>query len=243
MQRFVVRRSTESDIRAIHAWLLDERRRGIEGNFLCNWNLTLDCHKRSDLWVCADSESGEPVGYHWGDLLSSGVLQVRSSHRGQGIGRMLVESSVARALRKRQMLLHIHCTPSSSIPFWTKMGFQIYDDEGHATRILSKRLALPRQGASESVEIQIFPEARKWSPELSATRTILPTAKRLPGGVVRLGERVAFFDRLNSDDGDPLLRILVGGEERYFDKAKYGGARKLGVKECHNGWYIDVICP
>ena len=74
-----IRKSADADIKAIRRWLEQEESQGTEGNFLCNWNLTLDAHSEGELLVYIDPASGEPVAYQWGALIQPGILQVRNA--------------------------------------------------------------------------------------------------------------------------------------------------------------------
>jgi GNAT superfamily N-acetyltransferase len=239
--QFEIRKSTQLDIDAIHAWLEDEEARRVEGNFLCNWNLTLQKHRTGKLLVCANRLTGEPVGYQWGGLLSPGILQVRSGFRRSGIGSKLVQHCIAQARRRNEMILHIQCVPPSSIPFWTQMGFSVYSEDGHAIRTLEKRNSVPPGGEPEHVTIEVYPEARKYEQDTPPTRVFSPKSRRYPDGTVSLAERVSFFHEIGGRGRDTVLRVIVGGTERYLDKAKYESARALGLRSCTNGWFIDVI--
>jgi hypothetical protein len=39
----LIRPATAAQLREIHDWLVDEERRGVDGNFLCNWNVIESC--------------------------------------------------------------------------------------------------------------------------------------------------------------------------------------------------------
>jgi len=60
MGRSRIRKVTESDLTAIYAWLCDEKARAIDGNFLCNWNLTLEQYRAGRLLVYIDSATETP---------------------------------------------------------------------------------------------------------------------------------------------------------------------------------------
>lgn len=39
------------------------------------------------------------------------------------------------------------------------------------------------------------------------------------------------------------MEVQVDGNRLYCDKAKYSEARGMGIRECHNGYYIDLAIP
>src|SRR5882724_10133776 len=156
-----IRKSTSKDLRFIHYWLLDQQSKNVSGSFLCNWNLTLKSHKEGKLLVYIDGASGQPVAYQWGSLIHPGILEVRHDMHGKGIGSKLVRHCMAQARKSDQCILVIQCKPSSSIPFWQKMGFTMFDSqrgENYAYQILEKRHQLPRDGLPVKVAVRFFPE-------------------------------------------------------------------------------------
>lgn len=240
-----IRVSTAADLAALHAWLVDEQAREVEGNFLCNWKLTVRAHNDRRLAVYVDPDSGVPVGYQWGGLTEPGILQVKSDMRGKGIGRALVEYRMRQALRKDDGLLFIECTPSSSIPFWQRMGFTLHPVEGkqYAYQILPKSLTLPPGGVPIAVEIRFFAVQAQWNPQAPPLRTFAPQAFLYRSGLIRFTERVHFFERLYPDIGDTMVEVLVNGKSLYRNKAKYDHAARLGLQRCRssNGYFVDRL--
>lgn len=102
----------------------------MHGTFLCNWHLTARLHEEGKLLVYINEASGEPVAYQWGGLLESGILEVRDDLRGCGIGRALVEHRLFEAAEAGEDILRIQCKPSTSIPFWEHMGFELRPVDG-----------------------------------------------------------------------------------------------------------------
>jgi N-acetylglutamate synthase-like GNAT family acetyltransferase len=95
MTRDTIRRSTESDLQAIHSWLRKEDAQGVKDNFLCNWEIIERSHGQGRLTVYVDGHSGVPVAFQLGGLLHPGILEVRNDMRRKGIGRKLVDYCVA----------------------------------------------------------------------------------------------------------------------------------------------------
>lgn len=242
--RSSIRRSTEADLQAIHAWLSEEKSRGVPGNFLCNWSLTEAKHREGRLLVYVDGASQLPVAYQWGGLIRPGILQVRHDQRGKGIGRKLVQRCIANAEKKDECLLFIECKPSTSIPFWQSMGFTLLDDDGsnsNAYRILERRNQLPSDSKPVEAVIHFYPEERKWDKTTRPCCSATPATAMTANGIVHLGERVFFFEDLYGDVGDPVVEIVIDSKNYYFDKAKYDQARYLGLRRCTNGYFIDAI--
>lgn len=243
-----VRVATEDDMAAIHSWLLRQDRDGVEGSFLCNWDLTLGCQRAGELIVFIDPASQVPVAYQWGMLLEPGILEVRADKRGTGIGRVMVEHRLADVRERNEDILFIQCTPASSVPFWTRMGFRLVEttsgmggrsDVKHAYRIMPRPLPFAAQGDAVQIEVQWFGPERKWAPDAPALAASAPAAVRSPNGGIRFAERVHGFGR--TAGGDLVVRVAVQGEEIYCDKAKYEKAQALGLQRCRNGFYLDGL--
>lgn len=233
---------------SIRAWLEAENAAGVQGNFLCNWNLIKSAHSERGLLVYIDGLSGCPVAFQLGQLLQSGILQVKHEFRGRGIGTKLVEYCVRLAHRKGESLLTIQCKPSTSIPFWKRMGFKLIsggNPPNQAYRILERRHVLPKQGPTLSVVVRFFPEERKWDQEISPCEQTTVLAKMLNGGCIQLGRRVCFYGAAypNFRDGmkDVVVEVEVNGVQLFCDKAKYDHIRAHGVKGCRDWWFIDMI--
>lgn len=232
-------------MRAIHAWLVEEEELGIEGNFLCNWGLTESCHRDGEVIVYLDGATGVPVAYQWGGLLQSGILQVRHDMRGRGIGKKLVNHRIRQAVACDETILFIQCKPSSSIPFWTRMGFVPFrSDDGntYAHRILEKRHTLP-EGRGAKVVIRLYPERKKWDDGVAPYDVKVPAAVTDKEGVTHLAERVHYAERPGTRSNDLVIELEIDGEVRYCDKAKYPEAQVFGVRRCKQGFFIDRIDP
>lgn len=231
---------------AIHKWLVAQEAQEIPGTFLCNWNLTMECHHEGKLLVYIDGKTAVPVAYQWGALVRPGILEVRYDMRRQGIGKKLVAKRVAQAEKNGQGLLVIQCKPSTSIPFWNSMGFTMFQsDEGknYAYRILKKKHKLPEGGNPVNVTIRVYPEKKKWEKDTLPLSVASPAAVRTSDGVVHLEERVSILSALHRNGHAPVVEIEIDNIVKYCDKAKYETAEGLGVQRCTNGFYIDRILP
>lgn len=242
--RSSIRRSTAADVRPIHDWLVKEEASGVDGNFLCNWDITKKHLEERRALVYVDGVSRVPVAYQLGGLVYPGILQVRHDMRRKGIGKKLVARCVAEAYKRDECLLLIECTPPSSIPFWQAMGFTILDETRRsAYRILEKKHQLPADGNIVSADARFYPEDRLRNESIPPYATATPVAAKTPDGVIHLTDRVFYFRDLHAEGGDPVLEIVIDGQLRFLEKAKRPGAEHIGIRRCSHGFYIDRICP
>lgn len=237
-----VRPSTDADMALIYAWLLEQDRNDIHGTFFCNWRLTAKCHEERRLLVYIDPKTQEPVAYQWGSLVRPGILEVRNDWRGRGIGRELVEHCLALTVDANEPILTIECKPSTSIPFWRRMGFQLLSSEEHgknyAVRLVPRQLELPEGGEPVEVVIEWFSERRKREP---LTPPVMSQTVRAVvfEDEVYLAERIMCCEDLV--ERDVVVRVTVNGQEWYCDKAKYKTAEYMGLVRCTNGFYADML--
>ncbi len=242
-----LRWSTGEDLANILEWLKEEDRLGIHGNFLCNWNLTEQCHQEGTLLVLIDKIQSLPIGYQWGRLLHSGILQIRHDWRRKGLGRLIVEYCIELAQQQDEAVLHIECKPSSSKPFWKEMGFEIVpgvsgsNEKGE--RVLTRQLDLPGEGVSVETRISSYPDGRKWQADTPPLSTLSPHAIRGTDGNVYLAERAAFSSGVRNEVRDLVIEITIDGAVIYRDKAKYETAQRHGVRRCRNGFFLDYVAP
>ena len=245
-QPLIIRSAKKDDLQHIKTWLVDENRRDIEGNFLCNWEVIQDAFEGGELLVGA-LDDDLPIAFQLGGLLTPGILQVKHEYRGFGIGRKMVRHSIEFAKNNDEFLLYIQCTPSSSIGFWKKMEFVLIPDETtrnfFAYQVLEKPLELPPKGTEVAVSIKFFPEERRWNSDALPYAEGIPRAVVLDNGSIALAQRVLFHQTALSSGGDAIVEIKVNGDALYCDKAKYPEARDVGICQCRNGYYIDLITP
>lgn len=244
VRRSSIRRSKRTDLEAIHTWLLEEEAQEVHGNFLCNWSAIERSHRDGDLLVYIDGKTGLPLAFQLGRLIRPGILQVRYGYRRTGLGQKMVERCVALAKKRNQYLLYIECNPSTSIPFWQRMGFTLIksdSERNYAFRIMDKPLELPADGNDVAVVIRFFPESKKWEAATKPYVVHSSRARVTPDGVVHLAERVQFHEEAFPNVRDVVVEIEVEGSYRFCDKAKYNKAQEIGVTRCMNGFYIDTV--
>ena len=93
-----------------------------EATFLCNWRLTSTAHEDGGLLVYVHPQTQEPLGYQWGGLVTSGILEICNDMRERGIGRELLAHCLTLAAEDGNDILGIQCKPRSSLPFWKATG-------------------------------------------------------------------------------------------------------------------------
>ena len=245
-KRSGIRLSRPQDIAAVRSWLEAEDAAGIRGNFLCNWGLIERAHRERKLLVYVDGKSGLPVAFQLGRLLQSGILQVKQDFRDRGIGRKMVEYCIRLARRKGESLLSIQCKPSTSIPFWERMGFTLVagtDPPNKAIRVLEYAHPLPASGAPLNVVVRFYPEDKKWNESTPPYQESKVLAKQLSSGVIQLGHRVSFHEDAYPDVRDVVVEVVVDGERQFCTKAKYNEVQMRGVERSRNGWFVDQVRP
>lgn len=241
-----VRKSTDDDLAKVFSWLQRQRAEGVSDSLFCNWELTEAKHHADELYIGIEGSTGEVVAYHWGELLNSGILEVRKDRRGHRVGSAMVKSSIARSTLKGACCLKVQCAPAESRLFWESMGFLVHDEKGmYAHRLLAlKHGECPQDASLKSVEIRFYPEPKIYSKTktIKAIREFTPKAWLLDeSGEIQLAQRVAVFAGLSGWKGDPVLEVLVDGKRVFLDKAKRIEAEEIGVEEDNGAYFIDRL--
>lgn len=235
--------SNEKDLKTILAWLEAEEEDTGNG-FWCNRGIVEDSHAEGGLILLREDDVA--VAFQLGALVRPGIMEVRPDCRGRGYGRMLAERRLEEAREKDWCLLHIECTPSSSRPFWERMGFTLDALPGkHAYMVLAKTVELPAGLPRVKVRISFFPERMLYDKVRPAPLSVWEReAVRLVDGPIELGQKVVGFQRYGAI-GDLVAEIVVDGKQVFFDKAKRGRAYHLGLERqsVTYAWYIDCIDP
>jgi GNAT superfamily N-acetyltransferase len=198
------RPAVDSDIHLIEQWL-KEQSAGCDSLYV-NWNVTLQVYEERGIFVYEDAESKEPVAYFWGSLNStSSILEVRLDRRGQGIGRAVVAELLEMAVASGEGLLWIDCAPSSSEPFWRKMGFDIEvgSPRSSAKRILHIPRSIPSSAVPVNVIVRFFNEEALYSNGVSPLAEYSPSAAKDENGTIWLSAKLAHLavSRTNCNTG------------------------------------------
>ena len=235
---FLIRKSTDADLASVIQWLKEEHEKCATG-FFCNRDVITAAHSNKEMIVLVIN--GSPVAFLANGLGRDGILEVRKDRRGRGYGKALAEEGLRQAIADDDVcVLDIQCAPSSSIPFWEGMGFTIYSGD-YASRNLPRTLALPAAGKDVELEIREHLDPAQHYPETSiATQFIKPHARRGEDGNIYLEERIIFGR--STSFRDMVARIIVDGEDRFFNKLKYDEAAECGVcRDKYGNFYIDCI--
>jgi GNAT superfamily N-acetyltransferase len=239
----IIRVSTREDIQEIYRWLVDQDDRKLKGSFLCNWDTIAKSHSEGKILVYVGGKDKTAIAYQWGSLIRPGILEVRNNMRGMGIGRKMVEHLIAQAVANNECFLYIHCTPSSSISFWKRMGFTLLkakNGDQHAYRILKmKKHELPAHAEAINVKIHFYPEFRLASDDMPADIVAKPCAVIDLDGVIHLAERVGLCKHLYPRE--VVVKIEIAGQLRYCERAKYPESGQIGIKTCTGGFYVDQL--
>jgi GNAT superfamily N-acetyltransferase len=239
----LIRKANKRDRAAIRTLLESEARKNVHGNFLCNWKVIEDADV---LLVCFDG--GQLAGY-FAEPFRGGILQVFQDKRGNGIGRALVEAAIDRVLDDEPVLM-VQCAPSTSVPFWGRMGFAPVPASAelggtvYMWRTIRKKFSAPPSGAVPAqVVIRWYPESRQWDNAAQPVACFSVAAWIDDTGAAHLTERVAqlrYYQGVGQTS-DLVVEIEVNGHVLYCDKAKYPKAKALGVVQCRGGFYLDVV--
>jgi len=166
----IVRPACPGDVAVLNEWLMAQQHAGVEDSLYVNWHLTQQAAEEGRLVVYEDAMGNLPA-YYWGPMHSlSGILEVRHDRRGQGIGRAIVNSQFEQAVRDREPLCYVSCSPQSSQAFWERMGFVFpiglrhYDCAPAGIRNLDIPLDLP-EGERCDVLIRFVDEDRLYGAE------------------------------------------------------------------------------
>lgn len=124
MQHELIFTPTNEHLAALHAWLKAEDSEKGEG-FFCNWRVIESCFQENGLHCIAID--GEVLGFlawqKFEDQVSLHICEVHPEYRGRGLGRQLMEESLARFEDEGSFVAELECVPASSEPIWRKMGF------------------------------------------------------------------------------------------------------------------------
>lgn len=95
-------------------------------------------------------------------------------------------------------------------------------------------------GLRRQVSVAFLPEQAAWTQDIKPLAVHqLEGIEVLTEGKIVFDTKIAHFDLPNGDD--LVIEVVVSGERRYRDKAKYKGAAAIGVQHCMNGFMIAEV--
>lgn len=243
-----LKKSTDQDLSFILDWLQQEHAENEEGEgFWNNRDIISNTHASGDMHVLVDE--GEVVAFFCGPVRGPDILEVRPDMRCRGYGRMAAEKCIEIARSSDVCVMQIECQPSSSIPFWKKMGFELFEGRvgsygsRYAYLVLNRRHELP-EGTHRQVLIEFLPERVKYESGVLPFSSVSLTGIEDRSGVIHLPERAICFSPSMEKNSDPLVRLTLDGKEIHFDKAKYKESRDICISRgpCYT-FYVDRIRP
>lgn len=237
-----IRKAKKEDVEYISQWLQQQAKESAKGSFLCNWHLTLQSFCEGELIVFVESKTKKAVAYQWGSLTSPGILEVKEDMQGKGIGKRLVNHRIKQAYQKGVCALKIQCKPSSSISFWEKFGFTIYDKiNNYAYKLLQKEIAVQHQGTEVSITTSIYPDSRKWNNNVEPVFVFHQKGVLINKSTVYLTKKVCIPEIHELYNGDAVIGIEIENKLIHLDKARYEESRSLGLRPTLNGYTIEVL--
>lgn len=210
--------------------------------FRVNWDTVKESWRKQRVPLEVLLVDGEALGF----LSGTDILEIHPDHRGRGLGVLLSDFMIRRAVDEGYSVLEIEIAPATAEPFWLREGFALLDDgihfrNGlHAYQLLARSFALG-DGPRVAVEIAFYDETTvRHGREPFAI--FEGEGERLPDGSIQLPERVHGYSPVLRDNTDNHIRIEVEGEEIYFGRSKYGAAHGA-ARDPSGNHYIDRITP
>ena len=240
----IFRAATRNDLRSVEAWLRDERER-TGGGFYCNWNIIADGFGTDEMFIV--DVDGDPVGFLVNEGAHHIIAEVRPDQRGRGYGQVIAEAMVAQSTGWGLSVIEIGCSPVTSAPFWTRMGFTPVPSRRaqEGGTYAYREIPHPRQlGRGERL-----PSAVKFYTEDAHHSGGAPFRSYQIEGEVRgdrrvdLPERAVCYDPEVLHASDCYVEIKVNGRHLFQDKTKRKEATAFGLERDQRGVpYIETIC-
>lgn len=234
-----IKQATISDIEKIHCWLQEEQALGIEDNFLCNWDSTLEVFEDQDLFVYIDPVTANPIAYLWSDF---GILSVKENFRSKGVGTALANFGLSNLELNYKFAARFEITPETSKDFWIRMGAEVFYANNRLNGFIpiNSKLELPDTEGTSTCEIQVYPEKALYD------KAIEPIKKNIQTGIKNndatwLPERFVFHNTHGFYGGDVVVRVLLNDKEVFFDKAKRDSSYGIGIESGTGYYFIECI--
>ena len=124
---------SDSDIREIEKWFIDERKKYDDG-FYCNWNIIEKSFNKNE--VVSFKFNGENIGFAvWsqGDIYTEiDIFEIHPDFRKKGIGKIFYDKIENIFREKGSLAIKLFCEPRESEIFWRKMGFIKFPIRGYS---------------------------------------------------------------------------------------------------------------
>ncbi len=213
--------------------------------FRCNWDSAVKGWRDGWSKIHCLVVDGSVVGF----LDGTDILEIHPDNRGFGYGRILAEFMIQSAWNEGRSVIKIEISPSSAEPFWKHMGFTVVEDRRgwgggtFAYKILPRTFKLG-DGDRVAYAISFFTGKSRYSQSPRPFAEFCGYGERLSDGRIQLPARAYCFNPTDNQHVDYFVKIEVGGDVIYFDKAKYEESKLCGVcRDAGNDFYIDSIDP
>lgn len=138
-------------ISQIRTWLEIEQLTEKKG-FFCHWEMIEKAFDEKRLTLISDDDL--VVGfliYKLSDfVVDIKLAEIKTSHRGLGLGRKLVEKSLSAFRREGIVVAELFCSPEESEPFWKKLGFNNFPNLYNTKKIRMYRPLVPTLGQTKA---------------------------------------------------------------------------------------------
>jgi len=222
-----VKNPTKNHIIQIKSWLIDEYQQHQEG-FYVNWNVIEEGFYEKKLYCL--TENNKAIGFVWwraiGKTVKIEIAEIKRKRRKLGLGRLLVEY-VLREFKISYLVVNLACAPSTSEPFWQKMGFKkYYSSLKRPTKMY--QLLVDCLPTTNRIELMMNPIIELWDDENSMTLRDLPPTWKWE----------IFFE----EDTNNLTKPIICPIENNELKIRYRKGEKIFRKSILKRFSENEIC-
>ena len=125
---------TERELQEVENWLKQEYEDTGEG-FYCNWSIIKESLAQKELiTISLDKHTVGFLVLGCRELRATiDILEIRTDHRNKGLGKELVDAVFEHLRADNIYAVDVQCSPSSSEPFWRKLGFRDFPKDRNRT--------------------------------------------------------------------------------------------------------------
>jgi len=235
-----IRVANKEDLIQIETWLKEEVE--YSNGFYHNFGIIENYFKKQLLFVYEENNS--ILGFITGSIKSPSIINVRKTFKGKGIGKKLYYYLENKSRENNVCLIDIICEPTTSIPFWKKMGFRIIETNNinqytRAFKILDYNLEVPI-GDKIEVEIYSFDSETIYDKNISP-KDIIKIKGVVKDNIIYFNKRLIFPTYGFGEYKEITLKIIVNNKQIFFDKTKRPKAKELGIEKNNCSYYIDKL--